>query len=156
MHCLGLLLLGSVLVCATSCGRTMLGSPVNPGGGSATGGIAGTGAGGEDAQIPMSAMDVCKAAIATNCARTRICVGDLVAGDCTRFANLCPDYYFSSDSKDTVDSVSACMAVLAARACSDYVLNFAPACYPSGKLPAGSPCTYPSQCVSGSCAGPSS
>jgi hypothetical protein len=145
MNRLGLLLLGSVLLCVASCGRTMLDTP----------GVAGTGTGGQDAQI-QSAMDVCKAAIATNCARTRICVGDLVAGDCTRFANLCPDYYFSSDSKGTVETVSACMRAFAARACSDYVLNFLPACYPSGKLPAGSACFSSTQCMSGGCAGASS
>jgi len=136
----GLLLCKSALLCLVSCGRTPLDTSV-----------IGTG----DAQIPLSAMEMCKAAVATDCARTRICAGDLMAGDCNRFANLCPDYYFNSDSKSTVDSVAGCMDAFAARTCTAYALNFVPACAPVGNLPAGSACTYPSQCMSGVCAGAS-
>ncbi len=113
-------------------------------------------AGIDSALLSMTPTAACQAMVRAACTRTRTCVGALAAGDCERFANLCPDYYFPPGMDRSIEAAVRCTDGLVARTCTDFPLGFRPAaCSYGDALPAGSACSYYNQCASGACVGPS-
>ncbi len=107
---------------------------------------------------PMTPTEACQASIRVQCERRAVCSGvqgtvDLAGDICLRFANICPDYYFSADSNRTVAEVTDCLPALAAQSCTDILLGIVPPCLARGDRPANSPCAYGSQCQGSQCRG---
>lgn len=100
--------------------------------------------------------ELCQAIIRANCRRGTTCMGAINVSDCDRFANLCPDYYFPPGLDRRMEDVARCGDASLARTCTDFVLAFLPAaCAFDSALPAGSACSYSTQCLSGFCTGDS-
>jgi hypothetical protein len=124
------------------------------GGGSVGGSsVGGGGAGGSagSAGLPMTAEAVCRAAIEAQCEVKVRCGLYSDVSLCNPFADLCPDYYFSPGSTRTVESVAACLDALRNKSCDEEGAGIIPVCLTAGTLPNEAPCSYSSQCASGSC-----
>ena len=119
-------------------------------GGSSTGGTS-TGGGAGSAGQPMTAEAVCRAAIEAQCEVKFRCGLYSDVSLCTPVVELCPDYYFSPGSTRTVESVAACLDALRNKSCDEDRVGIIPTCLTAGTLPDEAPCSYSSQCASGSC-----
>jgi len=72
---------------------------------------------------------------------------------CDSLTAYCPDYFFNEAAAYDVESLLACAEQRRNDACDNVRAGIAPPCVRPGKLEAGAPCQFPTQCASGDCSG---
>ena len=131
------------------------GNTAGSGSGGTTGGSAGKTGTVADAQAALNPTEICRAAIKAQCDRRGACSKFMSAVDqaqCSKFAELCPEYYFGADSNRSPEGIRACLDAISAITCTDLDVGyFFPRCLNSGKVADNRPCAFSSQCQSGLC-----
>jgi hypothetical protein len=123
------------------------------GGSQSVSGAAASGTVGDAAAPESDAATACEHYVQAFCTRELQCniLNSASLSSCMQFAELCPDYLFSSGSTRTPLQAEGCAADVLAQSCDDLSLAANLACETPGARQVGQPCNYDSQCETLAC-----